>query len=100
MNETGVKGGLKGKASAFVGGSVSISPQIRFLTASNAQLAQLTATGGVTYGLGGSYEGEISWEGGKLKIASKGKLAAGLGLVYGISGEIDVFAPWRKQNED
>ena len=88
----GVSGALKGSASAFVGGSIEVAPQVRFVDASGKALASVTGIGGVSYGLGGAYEGSISFEGWSLKFSSKGKVSAGLGVSWGMSGEIDAGA--------
>ncbi len=92
VNREGVQGSLKGSASAFLGGSIEIAPQVRFVDASGAPLAAFTGIGGVTYGVGGSYEGSIAFEGWALKFSSKGKASAGLGVAWGLSGEVDAAA--------
>jgi hypothetical protein len=92
VSREGVSGALKGSASAFLGGSVEIAPQIRFVDASGKPLAAVTGIGGVSYGIGGSYEGSIAFEGWSLKFSSKGKMSAGLGVSWGMSGEIDAAA--------
>jgi hypothetical protein len=88
--EKGVSTSLKGSASAFAGGSIEITPQIRIVNAAGEPITAVTATGGLAYGIGGAYEGVIALEGYKLKFSSKGKLAAGLGVSWGMSAEIDV----------
>ncbi len=92
VSREGVKGSLKGTASAFLGGSVEIAPQVRFVDAEGTPLAAMTGIGGLTYGVGGSYEGLIAVEGWTFKFSSKGKMSAGLGLAWGVSAEIDAGA--------
>ena len=84
-------GTLKGAASAFIGGAITISPQFRIVDANDQPLMAVTGTGGVTFGLGGSYEGEISFDGGMFKFSSKGKLSAGLGVSWGASAEVNLM---------
>jgi len=91
-NREGVSGSLKGSASAFLGGSIEIAPQVRFVDAQGAPLATVTGIGGVTYGIGGGYEGSLAFDGWSLKFSSKGKLSAGLGVAWGMAGEIDAGA--------
>ena len=89
-SENGLEGGLKGGASAFVGTSIEVTPQVRLVDRGGKQLAGLTATGGMSLGLGGSYEGEISFAGGVLTYKSKSTVSVGLGLTWGVSAEINV----------
>ena len=49
----------------------------------------MSGTGGLSYGIGGSYEGELSYANGTLVFRSKGKAAVGLGFTYGMSAEIN-----------
>jgi hypothetical protein len=89
-DKEGFKHGLKGSLSAFAGGTLEMSPQLRIIDSAGKTLHSTTLTGGLAYGLGGSYEGEMSWTNGKLIFKSKGKMSAGLGFSFGMAAEINI----------
>jgi hypothetical protein len=87
----GVSGSLKGEGSAFVGGSFSVTPTLEVVDQNDAKLFSGSATVGVSAGAGLEYSGEGSFEGGRIVFKSKGKLAVGLGMEWGVS--VDINAP-------
>jgi hypothetical protein len=74
----------KGKASAFLGESVDVKVKV-----GSADVGTFKGSAGFSYGIGGELSGEITWSGGKLTLAGKGKAAVGPGLSLGYNVEIN-----------
>jgi len=86
--EKGYSASAKGKASAFAGGELTGSTQVS-VQANDKVLASATGKLGVTWGIGGEFKFNVSWEGGKFSAGGKAKAAAGWGFSAGYSVEIN-----------
>ncbi|HCH61197.1 MAG TPA: hypothetical protein DFR83_00235 [Deltaproteobacteria bacterium] len=95
-SEKGLSGGLQGKAGAFAGGAFSVTPTVELVGPDNQTLASGSTTVGVTYGYGAEYEGEGSFQWGKFKLKSKGKVSAGLGMEWGVAFDVDLPAIYNR----
>ncbi len=86
--EKGYSAAAKGKASAFAGGELTGSTQVS-IKAGDDTLISSTGKLGVTWGVGGEFQFNISWEGGKFSAGGKAKAAAGWGFSAGYNIEIN-----------